>query len=528
MATREPPPFEDQEYEENEQDNDDLFSSPPETKAPEQKAVMEEVDMNDSKDDDDKDDLFADANTEVPLNDSADKPAEVVPEEQKEDPTPEDEKKDDDEDDSDKAPATTEVSVTSASAAAPTTTKTTTTASASAGKSKEEKEEEEGGDKFSLEISVGNPHKKGDGMSSYMVYDVNTKTTIPAFQKSDFSVTRRFSDFLGLHDKLTEKHLMLGRIVPPAPEKSVIGMTKIKMSKEDQGSSEFVEKRRAALERYLNRTAAHPVLRMDPDFREFLELNGDLPKATNTSALSGAGVMRLFNKVGDAVGKITFKMDETDQWFEEKQQQVESLDTHLRKLHGSVEALVVHRKDLSQMTGSFAKSAAMLANAEEHTALSRAISQLAEIEEKIEQLHEDQADTDFYVFAELLKDYVTLIGAVKDVFNQRVKVYKAWKEAESMLNKKREAKVKLELAHKSDKIPQAQSEIEEWEGKVEKGQEDFEKISENIRKEVARFDKKRVRDFKITIINYLETLMNNQQQLIKYWETFLPEAKAIA
>ena len=38
----------------------------------------------------------------------------------------------------------------------------------------------------------------------------------------------------------------------------------------------------------------------------------DLPRATNTSALSGAGVMRLFNKVGETVNKITYKMDEND------------------------------------------------------------------------------------------------------------------------------------------------------------------------------------------------------------------------
>lgn len=38
----------------------------------------------------------------------------------------------------------------------------------------------------------------------------------------------------------------------------------------------------------------------------------ELPKATNTSALSGKGVMRLFNKVGETVNKITYKMDETD------------------------------------------------------------------------------------------------------------------------------------------------------------------------------------------------------------------------
>lgn len=38
----------------------------------------------------------------------------------------------------------------------------------------------------------------------------------------------------------------------------------------------------------------------------------ELPRATNTSALSSAGVMRLFNKVGETVNKITYKMDEND------------------------------------------------------------------------------------------------------------------------------------------------------------------------------------------------------------------------
>jgi len=37
------------------------------------------------------------------------------------------------------------------------------------------------------------------------------------------SVYRRFSDFLGLHEKLVEKHQARGMIVPPAPEKSIVG-----------------------------------------------------------------------------------------------------------------------------------------------------------------------------------------------------------------------------------------------------------------------------------------------------------------
>lgn len=47
------------------------------------------------------------------------------------------------------------------------------------------------------------------------------------------------------------------------------------------------------------------------------------------------------------------------------------------------------------------------------------------------------------------------------MFYERVKSYKSWKEAEATLTKKRENKVKLELARKMDKIPQADDEITE-------------------------------------------------------------------
>lgn len=135
------------------------------------------------------------------------------------------------------------------------------------------------------------------------------------------------------------------------------------------------------------------------------------------------------------------------------------------------------------------------------------------------------------------------------MFHERVKSYKSWKEAEATLTKKRENKVKLELARKMDKIPQAEDEISEvliylhfnislmyvfwksnlyilhvhfylkrkisvqWVNKVEKGKDDFEKISKAIRKEVARFDKYRVEDFKDSVVNYLEQLMENQKRV---------------
>lgn len=43
------------------------------------------------------------------------------------------------------------------------------------------------------------------------------------FRSKQFAVKRRFSDFLGLYEKLSEKHSQNGFIVPPPPEKSLIG-----------------------------------------------------------------------------------------------------------------------------------------------------------------------------------------------------------------------------------------------------------------------------------------------------------------
>ncbi|XP_059174605.1 sorting nexin-2-like isoform X2 [Physella acuta] len=517
----EPPPFDNDEDEVKE--DDDLFSdakekpSSPETeKSPEHVYSRPPV-IDKSSDDEDKDedeDLFKGGSSEIKLDSDEDAEEENIT---KKTPEP-------------KPNAAVGATAKESTPQIPISQAVTAKTKVAAPSLKNDDVAESSDDKevYEIDIKITETLKMGDGMSAYIVYKIVSKTTNPNYRRPENAVLRRFSDFLGMHAKLADKHVPLGIIVPPAPEKSVIGMTKVKMSKEESGSSDFVERRRAALERFLIRTAAHPTLASDPDFIEFLAKDGDLPKSTSTSALSGAGVMRLFHKVGESFEKITLKVDESDEWFEEKQQQVEALDIQLRKLHTNIETLSQHRKELSQSTAVFAKSAAMLGNVEEHTALSRALSQLAETEEKIEQMHKEQAEADFFVMAELMKDYVALMGAVKDVFHERIKTYKLWKDAEATLGKKRENKAKLEMQNKTDKISQAKAEIEEWEQKVEKGQEDFETISKNIKKEMVRFEKLRVNDFKESVIKYLEVLMDNQEKLIKYWETFLPEAKAIA
>jgi len=406
-----------------------------------------------------------------------------------------------------------------------------------------------------IDIKVTSPHKIGEGMSSYMAYKVATKTNVNYFKKSEMSVDRRFSDFLGLHDKLSEKYLPNGRIIPPAPDKSLVGMTKVKMSKEATTETaaqqdenigsfgynllhkwrgkpssldpQFVEKRRAALERFLNRTAAHASLRTDPDFREFLELETELPKASQTAAVSGKSMMKIISKIGDSITNITLKLEETDDWFEEKNNTIEQLENQLRKLHQATENLVWYRKELGYATNNMSKSLAVLSGSEENSGLSAAIAQLSSVQEKIGSIHQDQANVEFFELSELIKDYLGLVGAVKNAFHERVKAWQTWQATTARLTKKREAKVKAELGQKMEAIATLRQEIAELEREQDMAQENFDRISRLIRKEVEVFDFKKTEDFKKTTIKYLETMLTAQEQIAEQWERYLPEIKVV-
>ncbi|ETE66573.1 Protein PAT1-like 2, partial [Ophiophagus hannah] len=357
---------------------------------------------------------------------------------------------------------------------------TTHSSSKQQSKTYEELEEEEQEDQFELSVGVSDPEKIGDGMNAYVAY-------------KQFSVKRRFSDFLGLYEKLLEKHAQRGMIVPPPPEKK------------------FLEKRRAALERYIQRTVSHPTMLQDPD---------------------------MFNRATDAVSKMTIKMNESDIWFEEKLQEVEGEEQRLRKLHAIVEMLANHRKgnSLDELaTGSWKTGA----------------------------------------------------------FDQRMKAWQRWQDAQVTLQKKRETEARLLWANKPDKLQQAKEEISEvsgWEGSTEHAQcgfhrtqttigpllsdpkssrwllndaflsppnvvlllmmrqhcciwesrmtqyeREFEQLSAALRKEVLRFEypvpqkitcvcvfdsvffklplqKEKTKDFRTHVTKYLETLLQSQQQ----------------
>lgn len=78
-----------------------------------------------------------------------------------------------------------------------------------------------------IKISISETTKVGEGMSSYVAYRIVTRSNMTMFKTNNMAVLRRFSDFLGLHNKLTEKYLRNGRLIPPAPQKNMLGISSI-------------------------------------------------------------------------------------------------------------------------------------------------------------------------------------------------------------------------------------------------------------------------------------------------------------
>ena len=305
-------------------------------------------------------------------------------------------------------------------------------------------------------------------------------------------------------------------------------MAKVKISKDEGIPSDFIDRRRSQLERYLNRLGRHDKLIQDPDFREFIEMPGDLPKSTNTQALSGAGVLRALSNITNQVTKLTTKTSEQDQWFEEKHTFILDLHTHFKQLFNHFNNLFNQRKEAGATLKQLSTSLNHLATIEEHTLLSSALIELANVEEKIEQINIDHSLKEYTIVSELIKEYVSLLEMVQLAFQERIKIHQQWLTAEDTLRKKRETKTKLEQTPKgADKLPQAEMEINDWEGKVVRGKEDFERISTSIKEELEVFERTRIEDFKMAIDNYLKQFLEQQEKILEIWEAYLPEANKI-
>ncbi|KJH40801.1 Vps5 like protein [Dictyocaulus viviparus] len=338
---------------------------------------------------------------------------------------------------------------------------------------------------FAWDIRITDFERKGDGMNAYIVYKLVTKAeNVP-----------------GVSDRTYE-------------------------AASDPATSREVAVRRARqLERFIKRVVQHPRLGVDCDVRDFLTMETELPRSSQTSTLSGAGFKRVFKSVGDVLSKMAFHMEEGDRWFEQTQSHVEELDEHLRKLLHLSETLTSTRRELASAQENMSKGLSMLASCEESTSLARALSHLTETEENAAALWSKQSDMDSIRFTESLSEYVGLVGALKDLFAERVRVWQNWQSAKQNLVRKREQKARLELSGKNDRAVSLKDEMEEAIRRMDQLEAEFSDLSNLIHEEIGRFEVQRRHDMRQMFIDYFDSLIQTHTEITKEFDWHLPHSR---
>ena len=265
--------------------------------------------------------------------------------------------------------------------------------------------------KPTFSISVDDPTRVGDPVRGYTVYTVRTRTTSPHYRRSDFSVLRRFSDFLWLFDVLTANNP--GVIVPPMPDKHPFG----------RFQDTFIETRRMALERCLSKITSHPVLTLDPDLRLFLE-------SDSFSVDSKARPPPSADKTGILASWTGPKYVEQDDWFESRKTFLDSLESQLRALSKSIELASKNRLEVANAMQDFATSMALLADSDLNASMTSALGRLGDLAAREKVTNEELATAEVVNLLNLSDEYLRFINSVRLAFASRIKCFERWQERE--------------------------------------------------------------------------------------------------
>jgi hypothetical protein len=423
-----------------------------------------------------------------------------------------------------------------------------------------------------LKITVTNPQKEADlsrstsivpGGNTYVTYLITTKTNLPDYGGSEFTVRRRFRDVVTLSDRLSEGYR--GFFIPPRPDKSV-------MESQVMHKQEFVEQRRLGLEKYLRRLADHPMLRQSDELRMFLKAQGKLPLPTSTDVASrmldgavklpkqlfgdsanviapqdvvqpakgGRDLMRIFKELkqsvtNDWVGSKHL-VNEEDKEFLENKERLHDLEQQLSNASKQAEILVKAQQDFGETMGELGLAFIKLTKFENQEAVlntqkTRAadMKNVAASAVKASRFYRGlNAQTVKHL--DTLHEHMGLMLAVRSAFSDRSSALLTVQTLVSEISSLHSRAGKLESTtskmfsgdrSRNQKMVEMKEAIRATEDAKQCAIREYERIKENNRSEIERLDKERKADF----VNMLKGFVINQ---VSYSEKIANEWTKIA
>ena len=267
----------------------------------------------------------------------------------------------------------------------------------------------------------------------------------------------------------------------------------------------------------LNKTASHPVLQHDGDLKIFLEsdaFNMDVKHREHKEP--GLGESKgMFSSIGFGVASGG-KFIEHDDWFHERKIYLDALENQLKALLKAIDTVVTQRKALAEAAGDFSASLHALSTVELSPSLSNPLEGLSDLQLRIRELYERQAQQDVLTLGITVDEYIRLISSIKMAFSQRQKSFHAWQHADGELSKRKNTLEKMLRQGKTqqDRLNQLQADVGDGERRCHQARLLFEDMGRLMRGELERFEREKVEDFKSGVETFLEGAVEAQKEVI--------------
>jgi len=349
-------------------------------------------------------------------------------------------------------------------------------------------------------------------------FTVHTKTKLPGFQEPEFNVSRQHEEFIWLHDRYVENEEYAGLIIPPPPPRPDFDSSRAKLQKlsDSEGSltKEEYEKMKQELEAeylamfkktvsmhevFLQRVAAHPVLRSDNNFRVFLEYKEDLSVRGKNAKEQISGFFKTLTKTADEV--MLANQKEGDEFFEKQKQFLMTYNTKIKDATQAADRFTRAYKSVADQYIKMSSGWNLLATSDK-TDLAKYLLIAADLFEKSRKLESRvQSDTDLKL-SDTLRYYMRDSKAALDLMYRRSRCLHDFDTANKNLDKARQ---------KNKDVQQAETAQQNIKTK-------FEQLSEKAKDELHDFKTRRVLMFRKNLIELCELQIKHakaQIQMIK-------------
>jgi len=383
-----------------------------------------------------------------------------------------------------------------------------------------------------LTITVSDPAKLGDSINAYVTYKINTKTNRKDFGYTQFCVVRRYSDFVWLHERL---HIEFpGAIIPPTPQKTFVG----------RFSSEFIEARQKALQRFLNRIAIHPELSYSTSFGQFLSSDdvefARIKESTTTSFVpkiipknidfnpTPSGFMQWFDETMSNFSATMqqFRSEtktQSDMQFEEMGAYINDLEVQLLNVSKQTSTLIRRTHDLASAFGDFGLAFSQLGKNEIDDTSDICVHTGQTIHQVSTLTTEEALDESEY-FEAPFNELLGLASAVKVALQKRQDKRVAFFAAQNELSAKENARQRQQ---NSPNIALLEESVKQAQDNLDKAREEFDTASDRLLREIEYFKSVKVYEIQQLIVSYVQLQIEYCQKVEKSWQQLIPELNSI-